>query len=43
VLDKDSPLTPCVNQAIASLKSDGTLAAIEKKWLSDIVGAPVLH
>jgi len=42
VLDKDSPLTSCVNQAITAMKSDGTLAGIEQKWLSDVVGAPVL-
>jgi polar amino acid transport system substrate-binding protein len=42
VLDKDSSLTPCVNTAIDALKADGTLAGIEKKWLSDVVGAPVL-
>jgi len=43
VLDKDSPLTPCVDQALQSLEDDGTLAQIEKQWLSDVVQAPILE
>jgi polar amino acid transport system substrate-binding protein len=43
VLQKDSPLTECVNQALAALKSDGTLDQIQKTWLSDKVSAPVLQ
>jgi polar amino acid transport system substrate-binding protein len=31
---KGSPLVPCVNQALAELKSDGTLQDITKTWLS---------
>jgi polar amino acid transport system substrate-binding protein len=42
VLDKGSKLTPCVSQAVTALRGDGTLAALEKRWLSDAVGAPVL-
>jgi len=42
VLPKDSPLTDCVNEAIAALQSDGTLDAIEQEWLSDQADAPVL-
>jgi polar amino acid transport system substrate-binding protein len=42
VLDKGSKLTPCVSQAVTALHGDGTLAALEKRWLSDAVGAPVL-
>ncbi|WP_405577674.1 ABC transporter substrate-binding protein [Streptomyces sp. NBC_01190] len=42
VLDKGSKLTPCVSQAVTALRSDGTLAALEKQWLSDAVDAPVL-
>ena len=34
-LQKDSTLTSCINQAIAELKSDGTLQAITTKWLSE--------
>jgi len=43
VLQKDSPLTQCVNQTLDALKSDGTLAQIQKTWLSDKVSAPVLQ
>jgi polar amino acid transport system substrate-binding protein len=43
VLDKGSSLTPCVTQAVNALRAKGTLAAIEKKWLTDTAGAPVLH
>ncbi|MPY49118.1 ABC transporter substrate-binding protein [Streptomyces acidicola] len=42
VLDKGSALTPCVTDAVDALREDGTLARIEKQWLSDAVGAPVL-
>lgn len=42
VLDKQSSLTPCVTGAVDALRKDGTLAALEKKWLSDAVDAPVL-
>ena len=30
---KDSPLTACVNQAIAALDGDGTLDALTNEWL----------
>jgi polar amino acid transport system substrate-binding protein len=43
VLAKDSPLTDCVNAAIAEMKSDGTLDAITKEWLSDKASAPVIQ
>jgi polar amino acid transport system substrate-binding protein len=43
VLQKDSPLTDCVNQALAALKSEGTLAQIQQTWLSDKASAPVLQ
>ena len=35
VLEKDSPLTDCVNESIAALRSDGTLGDIQQKWLSE--------
>ena len=41
VLDKGSPLTSCVSQAVDALRKDGTLAKLEKKWLSN-AGAPEL-
>ncbi|MBA2382078.1 MAG: amino acid ABC transporter substrate-binding protein [Chloroflexi bacterium] len=43
VLAKGSPLTACVNTAIAALKGDGTLDTITKEWLSDKASAPVLQ
>ncbi|MEU6772892.1 ABC transporter substrate-binding protein [Streptomyces sp. NPDC046759] len=43
VLDKDSGLTPCVTSAVNALRKDGTLARLEKQWLSDAVDAPVLR
>jgi len=43
VLPKDSPLTDCVNQAIAAMQSDGTLDAITQEWLSDKADAPVFQ
>jgi polar amino acid transport system substrate-binding protein len=43
VLAKDSPLTDCVNSAIAALKTDGTLDSITKEWLSDKASAPVIQ
>ena len=42
VLDKGSALTSCVTTAVDALREDGTLASIEKQWLSDAVDAPVL-
>jgi polar amino acid transport system substrate-binding protein len=42
VLDKGSALTSCVTDAVDALREDGSLAAIEKQWLSDAVDVPVL-
>jgi polar amino acid transport system substrate-binding protein len=41
VLDKGSALTAAVNAALKTLRDNGTLATLEKTWLSD-TGAPVL-
>lgn len=43
VLELDSALTGCVNNAIAALKANGELEAITKEWLADKVNAPVLE
>jgi polar amino acid transport system substrate-binding protein len=43
VLQKGSPLTACVNQAIAKLRANGNLKAIQSTWLSKVVAAPVLR
>jgi polar amino acid transport system substrate-binding protein len=42
VLAKGSPLTGCVDKAIAALKSKGTLAQIQQTWLADKANAPIL-
>lgn len=42
LLSKGSALTACTNQALASIKADGTLAALTKKWIYD-QGAPALQ
>lgn len=42
LLAKDSPLTDCVSKAVEALRSDGTLASIENKWLAKEGDAPVL-
>jgi polar amino acid transport system substrate-binding protein len=42
VLDKGSPLTSCVSKAVDGLHRDGTLADLEKKWLSEAAAAPEL-
>ena len=42
VLDKGSKLTAKVSAAVDALRADGTLAAIEAKWLADFAQAPVL-
>lgn len=43
VLEKDSPLTPCVSAAIDWLYADGTLDEFATQWLTDTAGAPVLE
>jgi polar amino acid transport system substrate-binding protein len=43
VLQKDSPLTSCVNAAIAALRSDGMLDQITREWLADKASAPVFQ
>jgi polar amino acid transport system substrate-binding protein len=43
LFEKGNPLVDCVDQALSAIKDDGTLAAIEKKWLSQTVNVPVLQ
>jgi polar amino acid transport system substrate-binding protein len=43
LLEKDSPLTDCVSQAIRKLKSEGTLAELEERWMGSAAGAPELN
>lgn len=42
LMSKGSALKPCVDAAIESLVSDGTLAEIEGRWLAEATGAPVI-
>ncbi|MDQ2983332.1 MAG: ABC transporter substrate-binding protein [Actinomycetota bacterium] len=42
VFEKGLGLVSCVNKALASLKSDGTLDKLRGEWLSNKGGAPVL-
>ncbi len=43
LFEKGSGLVPCVNEALAALKDDGTLDQIEQQWLSDVVDVPTLQ
>lgn len=43
VLDKGSKLTAAVTKALDDLRADGTLAALEEKWLTADAGVPVLN
>ena len=42
VLAKHSPLTACVNRALASLRTSGTLKNLQRLWLAKATGAPIL-
>jgi polar amino acid transport system substrate-binding protein len=43
VLAKGSPLTACVNGALAALRADGTLTQIQDRWLNQAANAPALQ
>jgi polar amino acid transport system substrate-binding protein len=43
LLEKDSELTPCVNQALDKLESSGELKRITDKWMGASAGAPELR
>jgi polar amino acid transport system substrate-binding protein len=43
LLSKGSKLTKCVDQAVTSLRSDGTLAALSKRWIASAASVPVLR
>ena len=42
LMKKGSALAPCVDQALAKLKSNGTLTKLTKQWMSSKVAVPVL-
>jgi polar amino acid transport system substrate-binding protein len=43
LFQKGNPLVECVNPAIATLHSNGTLDRLEAKWLADSANIPVLE
>lgn len=43
LFETDSPLIPCVNEALATLKDNGTLADLEEEWLSQGGDIPTLE
>jgi polar amino acid transport system substrate-binding protein len=43
LLEKDSELTPCVDDALASLESSGELKRITDRWMGAAAGAPELR
>jgi polar amino acid transport system substrate-binding protein len=43
LLEKDSKLTPCVDQAIRKLDSSGELQRLTDRWMGEAAGAPELN
>jgi polar amino acid transport system substrate-binding protein len=43
VFEEANPLRDCVNQALEELRSDGTLDALEQRWIAGKGQAPVLE
>jgi len=43
LFSKGNPLVSCVNQALATLKSNGTLAALQKKFLQIYLSVPTIE
>jgi polar amino acid transport system substrate-binding protein len=42
MFEKGSALVPCVNEALAQLEADGTLAALQEEWLNQGGSIPTL-
>ena len=42
LLEKGSPLTSCVSQAVEELRSSGELGQIEQRWIQQATNAPAL-
>jgi polar amino acid transport system substrate-binding protein len=42
LFSKGNPLVPCVNQVLATLRSNGTLAALQKKYLQVYLTVPTI-
>lgn len=43
LMAEGSALKPCVDAALADLRADGTLAALEAEWLAQTTGVPVVE
>ncbi|MBF1735445.1 MAG: transporter substrate-binding domain-containing protein, partial [Trueperella pyogenes] len=43
LLPKGSALTPAVTKAVDTLRDNGTLAELQKKWLADAASAPIFE
>ena len=43
LFEKGNELVACVNEALATLRDDGTLGDLEQEWLSDVVDVPELQ
>ncbi len=43
LLSKGSGLTPCVDRAVGALRANGTLAALNKRWIASEASVPVLR
>jgi len=43
LMEKESPLTTCVSQAVEELESSGELGKITSRWMSQAAGAPELE
>lgn len=43
LFEEGNPLRDCVNDALATLKDDGTLEEIQQQWLSEKTSAPVIE
>lgn len=42
LMEEGNALKTCVNEALAAMTEDGSLAAIENQWLAESTGVPVL-
>lgn len=43
LMSKGSGLTACVDKAVNALRADGTLAALNKRWIASEASVPQLH
>jgi polar amino acid transport system substrate-binding protein len=43
LMTKGSKLTPCVDQAVNALRANGTLSALDHRWIASAASVPELH